>query len=63
MESHEYPRWSPDEQTSDELANRLRDATTEACKQVEEFARKEPLTALAIAGGVGLLVGLMLTRR
>lgn len=41
----------------------MQQKAADMCRQIEDYARKEPLTALLIAGGLGLIVGIALSRR
>ena len=49
--------------TAADLAEAGREKTLETQAKAEEFIRTQPTTALAIAAGVGFLVGLITARR
>jgi ElaB/YqjD/DUF883 family membrane-anchored ribosome-binding protein len=56
------------EAVSDKVINELREAIAAAEKllagsEVEERVRQHPLAAIAVAAGVGLLIGLLLSRK
>jgi ElaB/YqjD/DUF883 family membrane-anchored ribosome-binding protein len=56
------------EAASDKVINELREAMAAAEKllaesEIEERVRKHPLAAIAVAAGVGLLIGLLLSRK
>jgi ElaB/YqjD/DUF883 family membrane-anchored ribosome-binding protein len=51
------------EQSASECCAEMREKATELCNSVEAYARREPLKALMIAGGLGLVVGVLLSRR
>jgi ElaB/YqjD/DUF883 family membrane-anchored ribosome-binding protein len=46
-----------------EVCNNLREATARQAKAAGEFVRKNPYTAIGIAAGVAVLIGLMMRRR
>ncbi len=46
-----------------EQANTLRDATAEARYATQEFIENNPWQAVAMAAGLGLLVGIIIARR
>jgi ElaB/YqjD/DUF883 family membrane-anchored ribosome-binding protein len=50
-------------ETIDGQANVLRDATAEARYSTQEFIETNPWEAVAIAAGIGLLVGIIIARR
>jgi ElaB/YqjD/DUF883 family membrane-anchored ribosome-binding protein len=41
----------------------LKDQTAALCNTVEDYARREPMNAMLIAGGIGLIAGVLLARR
>ena len=56
------------EAASDKVISELREAMAAAEKllagsEIEERVRKHPLAAVAIAAGIGLIVGLLLSRK
>lgn len=51
------------EQSASQCCSDMREKAAELCTVVEDYARREPLKALMIAGGVGLVVGVLLSRR
>jgi ElaB/YqjD/DUF883 family membrane-anchored ribosome-binding protein len=51
------------ERSATECCSEMREKAAELCGTVEEYARREPLKALMIAGGLGLVVGVLLSRR
>jgi ElaB/YqjD/DUF883 family membrane-anchored ribosome-binding protein len=51
------------EHSATECCADMRQKAADMGRCVEDFARQEPLKALLIAGGVGLLVGIMVSRR
>ncbi|MCC7083385.1 MAG: hypothetical protein IT427_00080 [Pirellulales bacterium] len=51
------------EKSASECCCEMRQKAADLCSCVEDFARNEPLKALLIAGGLGLVVGVLLSRR
>jgi ElaB/YqjD/DUF883 family membrane-anchored ribosome-binding protein len=51
------------EQSATECCTQMREQAAELCNTVEAYAKREPLKALMIAGGLGLVVGVLLSRR
>ena len=51
------------EQSASQCCSEMREKAAELCNCVEDYARREPLKALLIAGGLGLVVGVLLSRR
>lgn len=51
------------ERSASECCAEMRNKAAELCNSVEDFAKREPLKALMIAGGLGLVVGVLLSRR
>lgn len=51
------------EQSASECCAEMRAKAAELCNSVEAYARRDPLKALVIAGGVGLVVGVLMSRR
>jgi ElaB/YqjD/DUF883 family membrane-anchored ribosome-binding protein len=41
----------------------MKEKATELCNSVEAYVRQEPMKSVVIAAGVGLLTGLLLSRR
>jgi ElaB/YqjD/DUF883 family membrane-anchored ribosome-binding protein len=48
--------------TGSHQAERLQEAANEAVNAIEASVRRDPVTALGIAAGVGLLLGILLRR-
>ncbi len=51
------------ERSASECCAEMRQKAAELCSSVEDYAKREPLKALMIAGGLGLVVGVLLSRR
>jgi ElaB/YqjD/DUF883 family membrane-anchored ribosome-binding protein len=49
--------------SAEEISADLREKAVELCNSVEAYVRQEPIKAVAIAVGVGLLTGLLVSRR
>jgi ElaB/YqjD/DUF883 family membrane-anchored ribosome-binding protein len=49
--------------SAEECCAEMRTKAVELCNSIETYARQEPLKAVAIAAGVGLLAGLLISRR
>ncbi len=49
--------------SADQCCAEMRAKAAELCNSVEAYVRKEPMKAVVIAAGVGLLAGLLASRR
>ena len=51
------------DESAAECCSQMREKAGELCNSVEAYVRKEPMKAVVIAAGVGLVAGLLLSRR
>ncbi len=51
------------EKSASECCNEMRERATELCGTVEDYVRQEPMKSVVIAAGLGLVAGLLLSRR
>lgn len=51
------------DESAAECCEDMRAKTAELYKQVEEYVRREPIKSLAITAAVGLVAGVLLSRR
>jgi ElaB/YqjD/DUF883 family membrane-anchored ribosome-binding protein len=51
------------EQSASECCADMREKAAELCGSVEDYVRREPMKSVVIAAGLGLVTGLLLSRR
>jgi ElaB/YqjD/DUF883 family membrane-anchored ribosome-binding protein len=51
------------EESASECCSEMREKATELCNTVEDYVRQEPMKSVVIAAGLGLVAGLLLSRR
>ncbi|HEY2826999.1 MAG TPA: hypothetical protein VGJ04_05305 [Pirellulales bacterium] len=51
------------EQSASECCSEMREKAAELCGTVEDYVRHEPMKSVVIAAGLGLVAGLLLSRR
>ncbi|HTQ38472.1 MAG TPA: hypothetical protein VMJ32_05565 [Pirellulales bacterium] len=51
------------ESSASECCAEMREKAAELCNSVEDFVRHEPMKSVVIAAGLGLVAGLLLSRR
>ncbi len=51
------------EESASECCSEMRERAAELCGTVEDFVRQEPMKSVVIAAGLGLVAGLLLSRR
>lgn len=51
------------DRSASECVAEMREKAAELCDAVETYVRREPVKAAIIAGGLGLVVGLIFARR
>ena len=51
------------EKSATECCTEMRQRATELCGTVEDYVRQEPMKSVVIAAGLGLVAGLLLSRR
>ncbi|MEY2625079.1 MAG: hypothetical protein RL412_854 [Pseudomonadota bacterium] len=50
-------------QRLDELEDQVKDKTHDAARSTEYFVRKHPWQSVGLAAGIGLIVGVLISRR
>jgi len=51
------------DQSAEACCVEMKEKATELCHSVEAYVRQEPMKSVAIAAGLGLVAGLLLSRR
>jgi len=51
------------DQSAEQCCAEMREKASELCSTVEDYVRREPMKSVVVAAGVGLLAGLLLSRR
>ncbi|HEY2762163.1 MAG TPA: hypothetical protein VGI75_15500 [Pirellulales bacterium] len=51
------------EESASECCAEMREKASELCGTVEDYVRQEPMKSVVIAAGLGLVAGLLLSRR
>ena len=51
------------EKSASECCSELREQAADLCSSVEDYVRHEPMKSVVIAAGLGLVAGLLLSRR
>lgn len=51
------------DESASQCCAQMREKASELCQTLEDYVRREPMKAVLIAAGVGLVVGFALTRR
>jgi ElaB/YqjD/DUF883 family membrane-anchored ribosome-binding protein len=51
------------DRSASECCSQMREKATELCTSVEQYVRQEPMKSVVIAAGLGLVAGLLLSRR
>jgi ElaB/YqjD/DUF883 family membrane-anchored ribosome-binding protein len=51
------------DRSASECCTEMKEKAAELCNSVEAYVRQEPMKSVVIAAGLGLLTGLLLSRR
>ena len=51
------------DQSASECCAEMREKASELCSSMESYVRQEPMKSVVIAAGLGLVAGLLLSRR